>query len=96
MNEIDVRCSPTRDGWGCLVTLDGGRGSRHDVTVTRADARRLAAARGEADVERLVFETFEFLLEREPAAAILRAFDLGVVNGFFPDFDDEMRRRLAV
>lgn len=96
MTDIDVRCSPASDGWRCQVVLGAGTAARHDVTVSGADAERLAAARGEVDVERLVFETFEFLLEREPASAILRAFDLRVVNDYFPDFEAEMARRLAI
>ncbi|MGK2851614.1 MAG: hypothetical protein ACSLFN_11975 [Candidatus Limnocylindrales bacterium] len=95
MTDTDVRCSPAPDGWRCEVTLGPGTASRHDVTVSSADAERLSAAGGEADVERLVFETFEFLLERESASAILRAFDLRVVNDYFPDFDAEMTHRLA-
>lgn len=95
MTAIDVRCSPAADGWRCQVMLGPGTASRHDVTVSSADGERLSAARGQADVERLVFETFEFLLEREPASAILRTFDLRVVNDFFPEFDAEMAHRLA-
>lgn len=95
MTTIDVRCSPAADGWRCQVVLGPGTASRHDVTVSSIDAERLSAARGQADVERLMFETFEYLLEREPASAILRAFDLRVVNDYFPDFDAEMTHRLA-
>ena len=51
--------------------------------------------RGRPDVERLVYETFDFLLEREPRESILRAFDLTVVSRYFPEYDDEIRSRLA-
>lgn len=95
MTDIDVRCSRAADGWRCQVVLGAEAVSRHDVTVSDADADRLAAARGEADVERLVFETFEFLLEREPASAIRPAFDVRVVSDYFPEFDAEMTHRLA-
>ena len=98
MTEIAVRCTPTEAGWGCAVRLGeaDGPGSRDfDVTVSDEDAVRLAAARGTADVERLVDETFRFLLEREPASSILRSFDLTVVAGYFPEFDEELAHRLA-
>jgi len=96
MTEIDVRCAPASEGWRCTVTLATGPArARHEVTVATDDAVRLAAARGQADVERLVVETMAFLLEREPASAILRSFDLAVVSRYFPEFEAEMTQRLA-
>jgi hypothetical protein len=93
---VDVRCQAAGDGWRCAVTTGSGTaGTRHDVTVAGDDAVRLAAARGAADVERLLVETFDFLLEREPASAILRTFDLSVVASYFPEFEAEMTQRLA-
>ena len=59
------------------ATTAGGA-STHDVTVSSADATGLAAATDQADVERLVYETFEFLLEREPKAVDPAPFDLPV------------------
>jgi hypothetical protein len=46
-------------------------------------------------VERLLYETFDFLLEREPKESILRSFDLSVVSQYFPDYEHEIRSRLA-
>ena len=98
MTDIAVRCAPAEGGWHCGVRLEeaDGPGSRDfDVTVSDEDAVRLAAARGTADVERLVDETFRFLLEREPASSILRSFDLTVVARYFPEYDAEIAHRLA-
>jgi hypothetical protein len=96
MSQIDVRCTATPTGWRCVVTIDDGRGTTsHDVTVAAEDATDLAAAAEGADVERLVYETFAFLLEREPKESILRAFDLTVVGRYFPEFEAEIRSRLA-
>jgi hypothetical protein len=47
------------------------------------------------DIERLVRETFAFLLEREPRTAILRAFDLTDVARYFPEYPAAIRLRLA-
>jgi hypothetical protein len=44
----------------------------------------------------LVRRSFEFPLEREPKESILSRFDLRVIARYFPEHDDEMRRRLAV
>jgi hypothetical protein len=96
MTTIDVRCSAITDGWRCDADVDDGRTSgRHAVTVATADAERLALAGEQADVERLVYETFAFLLEREPRSAILGAFDLSVVSSYFPEYEAEMAHRLA-
>ena len=96
MNRIDVRCAPAPTGWHCSVSIDDGRGtSTHDVTVAPEDATDLAAAADQSDVERLVYETIAFLLEREPKESILRTFDLTVVGRYFPDFESEIRSRLA-
>lgn len=96
MTAIDVRCVPEATGWRCSATIDDGHGtSAHDVTVATEEADALAAAADQSDVERLVYETVAFLLEREPKEAILRAFDLSVVGRYFPDYEDEIRSRLA-
>jgi hypothetical protein len=96
MSSIDVRCEATGEGWACQASVDDGRTSGdHAVTVGRADADRLAAAHDDAAVERLVHETFAFLLEREPRSSILGSFDLTVVSQYFPDYDAEMAHRLA-
>ena len=96
MSAIDVRCAPTPIGWRCAVTVGEGRAtSAHDVTVAAEDATNLAAATDGPDVERLVYETFAFLLEREPKESILGAFDITVVSRYFPEFEQEIRSRLA-
>jgi hypothetical protein len=78
------------------VTIDDGHGrSAHDVTVATEEADALAAAADQSDVERLVYETVAFLLEREPQESILRAFDLSVVGRYFPDYEHEIKSRLA-
>lgn len=67
------------------VTIDGS--SRHRVTVP--------ASFGDGDLERVVRVSFEFLLEREPASSILREFSLDVIARYFPEYEDELPRRLA-
>jgi hypothetical protein len=96
MTSIDIRCAPAPDGWCCEGIVDDGQtAGRHVVTVAAEDAERLAIAHDGAGVERLVYETFAFLLEREPRSSILATFDLTVVGRYFPDFEAEMAHRLA-
>ena len=93
---IQVACAATPAGWRCTVEVDDGRtAGRHEVIVAADDAERLAVARGQADVERLVYETFDFLLDREPRSSILDWFDLTAVESYFPGFEAEMAQRLA-
>jgi hypothetical protein len=96
MSDIEARCTPAPDGWRCTVAVRDERGSSsHDVTVGSDDATSLAAATDAGDVERLLYETFDFLLEREPKESILRSFDLSVVSRYFPEYEHEIRSRLA-
>jgi hypothetical protein len=67
------------------VVVDGG--SRHRVTVPERF--------GDDDLERVVRVSFEFLLEHEPASSIMREFSLDVISGYFPEYEDELPRRLA-
>jgi hypothetical protein len=96
VTSVDVRCEPAPDGWRCAVTVrDDRSSSTHAVTVAGGDAEELAAATDAGHVQRLVEETFDFLLEREPKESILRSFDLSVVSRYFPEFEHEIRSRLA-
>jgi hypothetical protein len=93
---VEVDCSAIDTGWRCSATVDDGRGSsRHEVTVGAEDALSLATASTTDGVERLVFETVDFLLERESRDSILRTFDITVVGRYFPEYEREIRSRLA-
>ena len=43
--------------------------------------------------EELVKESFEFLLEREPKEAILKRFNLILIQHYFPEYENEMKCR---
>lgn len=75
-----------------MVVDDGAGRTRHAVAVRRADLARLDP--GQLDPLRLVRASFEFLLEHEAKESILRSFDLPVVGRYFPEYEDEIRRRL--
>jgi hypothetical protein len=49
----------------------------------------------DVDEELIVRETIDFLLEREPATSILPEFSLVDVSRYFPEFPEELQRRLA-
>ncbi len=79
------------------VQVEEGRvTTSHQVTVPEGlvDGWGLPASDGDRE-ERIVRESFEFLLEREPATSILREFSLDVIGRYFPEYEDELARRLA-
>jgi hypothetical protein len=65
----------------------------HRVTLSPAYHRKLCG--GGMTQEWVLIQAFRFLLEREPNTAILREFDLEDINGYFPEFESEMARRLG-
>jgi hypothetical protein len=94
MTKPRVECRPGQAGWRCQVTVgDDAAATSHEVTVAAADLARFAP--GAAEPTRLVRESFEFLLEREPRESILRSFELAVISRYFPEYADEIVRRLG-
>jgi hypothetical protein len=76
------------------VRVSDGKGeTSHTVTLKLADFERIAG--GKIEPAELVRMAFEFLLENEPKESILGRFDLPLIGRYFPNFEPEMRRRLA-
>ena len=72
------------------VDLDG---ATHNVTVPEGLIEEMGLP--EDDLGRVVRESFEFLLEREPASSIMREFSLDVIPTYFPEYlSEENVRRL--
>lgn len=91
MQKIDVVSTGEHE---YQVTVgDGGNATRHRVRVPQRVHSELDLP--DVDEERLVRESFVFLLEREPAAAILREFELDVISRYFPEYGEELRSRLG-
>jgi len=90
---VEVRAQPSGQDWVCdVIVVTQGAQTRHSVTVTRGDLDRWGAGHDAAAVEDLVSRSFDFLLQREPPASILRKFDLSVIQRYFPEYDREIRR----
>jgi hypothetical protein len=90
---VRVDCTEQADGWICDVQVGtDADATRHRVDVGRDDLAHLAGADERPD--RLIEESFAFLLEREPRTSILRVFDLTVIGRYFPDYPEEIVRRL--
>jgi len=85
---IDVTQTGTDDPAEFEVRIDSGSGqTTHRVTVASETRAALAP---QAEPAELVRASFEFLLEREPAEAIMTRFDLTVIVRYFPEFDSEI------
>jgi hypothetical protein len=80
------------DGEFDVEVHDGGGRTTHRVAVPEDIVDRFGA---QSDVERLVRESFRFLLEREPASSILPRFSLSDISRYFPEYRDELGRRLT-
>ena len=93
VSKVEVTAAVVGDGWNCMVTVRNCSETRHFVRVARADLTSLAT--GEYDPVSLVEASFAFLLEREPKESILREFDITVIGRYFPEYEREIRRRLA-
>jgi hypothetical protein len=72
------------------VTLEQ-EGTEHTVELSKDYFEKLTS--GNASEEELIEESFDFLLEREPASSILPRFDLPTISRYFPEYEGEMARR---
>ena len=85
----DISISPMALRVFHVEVREGQRETTHQVTVPERLELR------EDDLERVVRESFRFLLEREPATSILRQFSLGDISRYFPEYPSELERRLS-
>ena len=72
---------------------EGERVTTHQATVP--DRLGEALELRDDDLERVVRESFRFLLERERPTSILAQFSLGDISRYFPEYPDELARRLS-
>ena len=86
MAEIQVE----EDAGEFRVTVDGT--TTHTVDVPDDYVAKLGLAA--VDRAELVRVSFEFLLEREPKESIMPSFELSVIERYFPEYPDEIVRRL--
>jgi len=75
------------------VTVEEGSTTTHTVTVSPDYYQKLTG--GRVPAETLVEKSFEFLLERESNASILRSFELPVINRYFPEYEKTIGDRLG-
>lgn len=86
---VHVSCAEQWAGWECRVSTGT---TQHVVSVSSSVLARFAP--GHHEPTRLVEESYRFLLEREPASAILRRFELSDIEHYFPEFPTEIASRI--
>lgn len=86
---VDVK---TIDENTFVVTVKDMTETKHEVTVEPAYWQELTG--GSVAMQALVERSFEFLLEREPNTSILPAFTLSSINRYFPEYGEEIKKRL--
>jgi len=91
MADIDITAMGERQ-FGVQVR-EGDTTTSHRVTVPGDLLDDLMLV--DADPSLVVKESFAFLLEREPATSIQRQFSLWDIGRYFPEYPDELRRRLS-
>jgi hypothetical protein len=74
------------------VTVSDRATTTHMVTVAPEYLQKLTG--GTVPPEKLVEKSFQFLLEREPNTSILRAFDLPIIQRYFPEYEKTIRTML--
>jgi len=94
MANIDIQsATETGNGWSYQVKLDQGS-SQHQYSVTLSRSDYDQWSNGQVQPEQVIKAAFDFLLEREPASAILSQFDCSVIRRYFPEVDRELPKKL--
>ncbi|HEX9376384.1 MAG TPA: hypothetical protein VGB19_09120 [Actinomycetota bacterium] len=92
MSEITV--TPTGElTFGVEVAEGEAARTSHVVRVSRDLLDDLQL--NEGDAQRLVWESFQFLLEREKPTEILPEFELDEIQRYFPSYRHEIAARVA-
>ena len=74
-----------------MVKVEEG-GSSKEYVVTLEDSYYQDLTQGKITQEELIEKSFKFLLERESKESIFSKLNLKIIKGYFPEFEEEMRR----
>jgi len=82
-----------KEGWTFLVEIGHGDGLvEYFIDVDKDYWARLTNRRVEP--MDLIKATFNFLLDKEPKELILKKFNIADISGFFPSYENEMKKIL--
>jgi len=89
----EIAISPLGEREFLVEVSEGGRQTTHRVTAP--ERLRGGLELRDDDLSEAVRQSFEFLLEREPASSILSQFSLGDISRYFPEYEQDLGRRLG-
>lgn len=94
MPEIEIlHETEATNRWSYDVTVyEDGRTHRYAVSLSFQDYDLWS--RGRVSPSRVVEQAFRFLLDQEPADAILERFDCSIIRRYFPKVDRELPEML--
>lgn len=72
------------------VTIKDIQITTHQVSVQPEYAQQLT--NGDVSTQDLVMASMRFLLDHESNTSILRSFDLRVIERYFPDYTEQLKR----
>ena len=75
-------------GWTYEVQVEASQ--KHEYTVTLSWSEYDLWSHGRIAPEKVIKAAFEFLLEREPASAIMAEFDCAIIRRYFPEVDRDL------
>ena len=85
---LEIQCLNDDDPMVFFVRIiDAGGETRHEVTLAKAYAQKIAADHTPAHC---IEAAFCFLLDREAKEQILSRFDISVIARYFPAFEREV------
>jgi hypothetical protein len=82
----------TIDSTSFEVIVEGQTTKTHRVTLTHLYYQKLTNNRVTPEV--LVEKSFEFLLDRESNTSILSRFDLPIIERYFPEYEETIKKLL--
>jgi hypothetical protein len=88
-----IRVEPSGLGRFRVTVTEAASKSIHTVSLSPGYYEKLSGKQVPEEI--LIERSFQFLLEREPKESILREFDLPLIGRYFPDYEGEIRKRLA-
>lgn len=89
-----IRVESSGPGLYQVTVIEDSGQSRHNVSLSPGYYEKLTGKK--VPEKFLIEQSFQFLLERESKESILREFDLPLIGRYFPDYEKEIRKRLAL
>lgn len=88
-----IHIEPIDSGKFRVTIAEGTSHTEHTVSLKSNYYEKLTGKR--ASQEELIEHSFLFLLQHEPKESILREFDLSVISRYFPQYEQEIRKRFT-